>query len=225
MMNINRKYVTAAVGGFLGLVAHTSQAVDFNATATLQNTLAVTVIQDFDLGTVFATEVAPTAADGVAGFVITPDGVVEAPASNSTATRLTSLSAPVPAQGSVAISAVFTLTFPNTADIDDAEFVGGGTVDTDLGNQGIPLVHESGNPSVPDLFLMHFTVGDVSGGASAAVTTDPTDNSNFTVTPDFGATEYVFNVGATVTTAPGGGTATVYQAGIYSGTFTVTAAY
>ena len=91
------------------------------------------------------------------------------------------------------------------------------------------LVHESANPAVPNLYMVHFTVSDVSGGVVDGGDQGGTAAANdgvFDVVMDFGETEYVFNIGATITTEPYVGTdAQEYQDGIYSGTFEVTAAY
>lgn len=229
MMYTQKKHLAFAVAGAVSLAATIAHAEDFTASATLQNTLAVTNIQDFDLGSVFATVTGTLANEGVGALNISALGVVTDP-TDSTTINLTSLGAPTAAQGSVDMAAEFTLTLPATDAIDAADFAAdaSGTLAADMAANGIELVHETGNPSVPSLWLMHFTLADVSGGAVGTEAT-PFDGV-FTVTPDFGDTTYVFNIGATVTTEPGAldGTAAypaTYQEGVYSGTFAVTAAY
>lgn len=229
MMYTHKKQLVFAVAGAVSLGASMAQAVDFNASATLQNTLAVTNLQDFDLGSVFATVTGTAANEGVGALKISSLGVVTDP-DDSTTINLTSLAAPTAAQGSVDMAAQFTLTLPATNAIDETDFVAdaGGGIAAAIAANGIELVHDSANPSVPSLWLMHFTVGDVSGGTVGAETT--TYDGVFLVTPDFGETTYVFNIGATVTTEPGALDANVtypstYQEGTYSGTFAVTAAY
>ncbi len=229
MMNIRKKRLAIAVAGAVSLVASTAQAEDFTASATLQNTLAVTNLQNFDLGSVFATVTGTLANEGVGALVISPLGAVTDPTDSGTI-NLTSLAAPTAAQGSVDMAAQFTLTLPATDGIDVLDFPidVGASIAADILANGIELVHDSANPSVPSLWLMHFTVGDVSGGTRADESTE--FDGDFVVTPDFGETTYVFNIGATVTTEPGAldGTVTypsTYQEGTYSGTFAVTAAY
>ena len=58
MMFREKKRLAIAVAGVVSLGTSSAQAVDFGATTTMQNTLEVTVVNDFDLGTVFATETA-----------------------------------------------------------------------------------------------------------------------------------------------------------------------
>lgn len=223
MMTMNKTRLALAVAGAVSLVTFTAQAEIFNATATLQDTLAVTVVQEFDIGTVFATATAANLVDGVGAMVISPTGDVSAAASNGTV-NVTSLAAPTPAQGSVAMAADFTLTLPTTTTVDATEFDDGGAANVTgaaIVAEGAELIHESANPAVPSLYLVHYTVSAVSGGT---VGTDTANNGVFAVTQDFGETEFVFNIGATVTTEPSA-SVQVYQAGIYSGTFEVTAAY
>ena len=58
MMLMERKRLAMAVAGVLSLGTSSVQAVDFGASTTMQSTLAVTVVNDFDISTVFATETA-----------------------------------------------------------------------------------------------------------------------------------------------------------------------
>ncbi|MGQ7846780.1 hypothetical protein ACUNV4_20015 [Granulosicoccus sp. 3-233] len=225
MINTSKKRLALAVAGTLSLGASMAQAEDFTASATLQNTLAVTNLQDLDIGSVFATVTGAALANGVGALVIAPGGTIADQGSDSATVNLTSLTSPTAAQGSVDMTADFTLQLPDTSAIVAADFAADGTstlvnITNGTGN-ATELVHESANPAVPSLWLMHFTVGDVSGGVSTAGTLNEGD---FTIVPDFGQTTYVFNIGATLTTEPTTSEQT-YQEGVYSGTFEVTAAY
>lgn len=224
MINIRKQHLVIAVAGAVTAGTFTAHAADFSANATLQNTLTVVSVLDFDIGTVFATATGAALANGVGALVISPEGIVSDPADSATVS-LTSLTNPVAAQGSVAMTADFSLTLPDTSTIDAADFeidAGSSLVNITNGTgNAAELVHESANPAVPSLWLMHFTVSDVSGGTSAEGTANVGD---FTVTQDFGETEFVFNIGGTLTTEPTTSSET-YQEGIYSGTFAVTAAY
>ncbi len=219
MMNIREKRLAIAVAGAVSLVASTAQAEDFTASATLQNTLTVVNLQNLDVGTVFATETGANYVNGVGALTISPSGAVTYPTDG--VPSLTSLTTPVAAQGSVAMTADFFLTLPDTSGIVVGDFVtNAGDVITGPATE---LVHESLNPAVPSLYLMHFTVDAVSGG----MITEGTPNlGDFSIDQDFGETEFVFNIGGTLTTEPNdSGTAVAYQEGVYSGTFAVTAAY
>ncbi len=217
----NNKLAMTVVGA-VSLVATSADAVDFNATALVENTVTVTSVNDFDLGTLFATVTGTANTDGVGALVIAPDGSITDP-TDSGSVNLISLSAATAAQGSVDMAADFSLTLPDTTGIDAADFVAdaGGNIIANVAANAIELIHESANPTVPSLFLMHFTVGDVSGGTNAE---NATNDGDFTITQGFGESTYVFNIGATVTTEP---TTSVesYQTGTYSGTITVTASY
>lgn len=230
MMMKQKKNLTIAVSvaAALGLAATAAQAVDFTASATVENTLVVTVVNDFDLGTLFATAAGGTS-DGVGALTITPAGVTANAATVSATVKLINLGTPVPAQGSVTMSDDFTLTFDDTstvavADFDDSNAGALATAQTTVATE---LVIAGADPSVASLWLQHFKVGDVSGGTvgtetnAAAVTT--VNGGTFPINAGFGQTEYIFNIGGTVTTEAD--TGLDYQAGVYSGVFTVTASY
>lgn len=205
-----------------GLGAFTAHAAKFSASAVLENTLAITSVRSFDLGTVYASKTGATQSNGVGALVVAPDGGVTDPA-DSSSVQLVSLSAPIPAQGSVGMVANFELQFPSTSAVDAVNFADGGSAFGPLlMANGVELIHESANPAVPSLYLMHFTVGDVSGGTVGSQTI-PNDG-RFPVEASFGESTYVFNVGATVTTEPSDSEQS-YQRGVYSGTFTVTGSY
>jgi hypothetical protein len=230
-MNMKQKKhlaVAVSVATTIGLAATTVQAVDFAVTATVENTLAVTVVNDFDLGTLFATT-AGGVSDGVGALTITPAGVTSSAATQSATIKLISLGTPVPAQGSVAMADSFTLTFPDTSTIVEADFddSNSGALATAQSAVGTELIIAGSDPSVASLWMSHFVVGDVSGGTVGTETdaagSTLVNGGTFPIAQSFGATDYIFNIGATVATEADTGLA--YQPGLYSGTFTVTASY
>ncbi|WP_169727542.1 hypothetical protein [Granulosicoccus antarcticus] len=229
--------MAVAVAGTLSLMASTAQAAEFTASTTLQNTLAVTAISPLDIGTVFAASTGADIGDGVGVMNIAGDGTVDY-TNSSTTIKLMSLGTPVPAQGSVDSASDFKLILPDTNLFLATTFAdGSGTLeaafsDANLGNAGYEAVElrVSADDTIPALYLVHFKVGDVSGGAASE---DGTANDGiWDVDMDFGETTYVFNIGATVVTQPGIESATgaadgdlAYEEGTYSGTFEVTASY
>lgn len=236
-MKMRKQRLAVAVAGTFCLMASTAQAVEFTASTTLQNTLAVTAITPLDIGTVFAASTGAAVGDGVGVMNIAADGTVDY-ANSSEAVRLMSLGTPVPAQGSVDSASDFKLSVPDTSGFTVASFPDdtGTELEADfITNFGDPTLEGvelrvSADESIPALYLVHFKVGDVSGGAA---TENGTANDGvWDVDMDFGETTYVFNIGATVVTQPGidpgvaGETGTLaYEEGTYSGTFEVTASY
>lgn len=222
-MNIQKRYVALAVCGALGASSYVAYAETFNAGASLVNTLAITVDNDFDIGGVFATATGTQVTDGVAAIVIDADGTVT-PNANS-AVSLTSISAPTPAQGTVAVNSDFTLIPPNTSGITTAQFADQTAISIiDPVNNAVELAHDSGNTAVPSLYLMHFTVGALTGGTVQPAAGGTANDGVHSVTLDFAAAEFSFAIGGTVTTEPLTGAA-AYQEGTYSGSFEVTAEY
>ena len=186
----------------------------------MENTLAVTsVLPNLDLGTLFAATNGAAANNGVGALVIAPDGSVSDPADSATV-KLISLGTPAAAQGSVDMASNFTLTFPNTSTYLAADFLTGG-VDL-LAALAVTTRLQHSSFTGLSLYLTHFTLGDVSGGTSAE---GSTNNGIFTIIKGATDTTYVFNIGATVTTAPFDTAQDTYQPGNYTGTFTVTASY
>lgn len=234
MMLMRKTGLSIATAGVVTFGAASVYAVDFNATTTLQNTLAVTVVNDFDIGAVFATETAqnfvpgtsPVTSGGVGAVTIAADGTATNLTADSVDVTLTSLGTPTPAQGSVDVVGNFTIVLPDTSTIDPSDFPGAAGV-TNITTAGIPLVHESANPAVPNLYMMHFVVEAVSGGTVDAFVAPATPEEGiWSITQGFGETSFVFNIGATITTQPNdSGEGLVYQEGTYSGTFPVTASY
>lgn len=225
MMNTRKTRLAMAVAGAVTLTASTAQAETFTASGAVAMTLAVTSLVDLNVGTLFATVTGGTTANGVAALVIGADGTVTDP-TDSASVSLTSLGAPTVGQGSVDMITNFTLTFPDTDNIDVLDFEANAVGGADSGailnitSSGIELAHESGNSTVPSLWLMHFEVTADSGGTISAADND----GIYEVLPGFGDTTFVFNIGATVTTEPSASVQT-YQEGNYIGTYEVTAAY
>ncbi|MCK0163147.1 hypothetical protein [Marinobacter sp. S6332] len=206
-----------AIGG-LALGAGVASAETFNATALVENTLAITKVQDLDFGTMFAASANDQA---VAGLVLAPDGnvtsatalVVDGASAISDAPKLLSLGGSAAARGSVSVGQGFTLQLPDktsAALATGSAFVPG---------EGIALTVNS-DPSEAAFYLVDFTVGDVVGG-----TETDAGSGAWTVTKDFGATEVEFGIGASIYTDGAGTPRTSYQAATYSGTFDVTASY
>ena len=242
MMKMRKQRLAVAVAGTFCLMASTAQAAEFTASTTLQNTLAVTTISPLDIGTVFAASTGANAGEGLGVMNIAADGTVSYD-NSSTTVRLMSLGTPVPAQGSVDSASDFKLTLPDTSGFTTASFPDdtgteleadfitniGTTLSPGEGLEAVEL-RVSADESIPALYLLHFQVGDVSGGVATEGAT--ANAGEWTVDMDFGETTYVFNIGATVTTQPGIESATdaddgdlAYEEGTYSGTFQVTASY
>ncbi|MFK7889632.1 MAG: hypothetical protein AB8B63_02360 [Granulosicoccus sp.] len=232
MMFTSKKRLMVAIAGVFSLAGTTAQAADFNATTTVQTTLEVTVIQDFDIGALFASRTtvgAPGNFGGVDGLTIAPDGTVTTFADGQGDVTLQQLGTPTPAQGSVDSSAEFTLILPATEDIVAGETDGTTATATMYfdpntpGREAVELAHESGDPDVPSLYLIHFTADGVSDGT---VTDTVPNDGIIEIEPDFGVTTFTFNIGATIVTEPSENTAGVpYEDGIYAGVIEVLAEY
>lgn len=227
----NTKYLSrigaVALSGLM--MAGTANAVDFTASATVQNALTVTNVAEMNLGTLFAT----TAADDAYKYItLAPDGTMGI-ALGAASVTLLGLGGQSAAQASVTVgnTTPFTVTLP-TAEIADGattslEDTGAiGTVITAIGAVTDVIEVRLTDPAVARFQLVNFTVGSVTGGTpTAAECADITDDAvTCSLTPDFGATEVGFSIGATIVTDVSG-TRTSYEAGDYTGTFTVTASY
>ena len=234
MMNIRKQRLAIAVAGTFSLLGSMAQAAEFSATTDLQNTLAVTVISPLDIGSIFAAKTGVNAAAGLGAMTIAADGTVDNTLSSATV-KVLSLGTPVPAQGSVDSTADFTLQLPDTSGYDESEWSDGTGTNlvaefiTTIGTTGLEAteLRVSADESIPALYLVHFTVADA-GDTSDSVTERTgagTYDGIWDVDMGFGETTFVFNIGATVVTQPGQGTALNYEEGTYSGTFEVTAAY
>lgn len=206
------------VAGGLALGAGLASAASFNATATIENTLAMTVVQDMDFGTLFAASANDQA---VAGLILSPNGtvspatslVVDGASATTDAPKFLSLGGAAAARGSVLAGQGFTVTVPDKSSAllaTGSAFVSG---------EGIPLTVNA-DPDQAAFYLTDFTVGDLVGGSAA-----DEGSGAWKVTKDFGATSVEFGIGASIYTDGAGGLRTAYQAAVYSGTFEVTASY
>ena len=227
MIKTRINYLTVAVASVIGLGSTIAQAEDFDATAELQNTLAITVVNDLDLGTLFATTTGAALSEGVGALVISAaDGLATAPTTNGEVT-LTSLSGSAAASGTIDVLQDLTLILPDTNTITEAQFDGTGLASDTMSVGGaIELTNDAAAAGNPSLWLMHFTVASATTGTTTTTETgDPANGGRYSVDVT-AAGEYSFTVGATVTTAPYDGTAQQsYEAGTYGGTFSVIAEY
>jgi hypothetical protein len=239
-----RKIGGLGLAGVLAVGCSTAMAVDFDVTAEVQNALEVTVVDQMNLGTIFAT----SASTGAVGILrLSPAGGVTAVTDGTAGPAILSLGGQTPARASVAVGTdtQFTVNLPpsilttNLASTDVAEttFVNGG-LEGLAGAVELRLGGEAGNPSVARLYLGNFSVGDVTSGSitgdtSGAATncTDATrlgaaagDTVQCLITPTFDATAVEFAIGADIITDTTSGRGT-YQEGTYTGTFEVTATY
>jgi len=218
-MNKNMKNFSKMGGlglaGVLAFGASSAMAEDFTASADVQSTLTITIVNDLNFGTLFAA----TASSGeVDSLTLAPAGTFTTGPETSTVVNLLSLGGAVqPAQGSVATSNVFTLDLP-----DDITSTTAGSINNDAGVTEMTI--DGGDPDVAKFLVGNFTVGELVGGSDTGAGVAP----DVEIDPDFGATEVSFNIGADVFTDDGagdGGIREAYEDGTYSGTFTVTASF
>jgi hypothetical protein len=230
LMNKNMK-TFSKIGG-LGLVgalafgATQAQAETFNVTTDVQNTLAITVVQEMNLGTLFA---ATANSSAVSTLILNPDtgayGTLEEKLLGGSAgdgPSLVSLGGQQPAIGSVATSEDFKATLPAgliadldvLTDFDDQNqaVLDGDIIEVRIGGAG-------GDPSVARFYLTDFIVGGETADSNL------TQNANVaSFAPGFGVSTVEFAIGATVIT-DGSGDRDSYEAGTYTGTFDVEAAF
>ena len=210
-----RKIGGLGLAGALAFGASSAMAEDFNATADVQSTLAITVNQDLNFGTLYAV----TASSGdVDSLTLQPGGTFVAGPESGTNVTLVSLGGTItPAQGTVSTSNIFTLDLP-----DDLAATTPGSIFND-GNV-VEMTIAGGDPDVAKFLIGNFVVGSIVNGVDTGGATAP----DVEIDPDFGATDVTFNIGADIFTDDGAGTGgarVAYEDGTYSGTFTVTAAF
>jgi hypothetical protein len=219
LMNKNMKTFSKIGGlglaGVLAFGASSAMAEEFTASADVQSTLTITIVNDLNFGTLFAA----TASSGeVDSLTLAPAGTFTTGPETSTVVNLLSLGGAVqPAQGSVATSNVFTLDLP-----DDIADVTAGSINNDAGVTEMTI--DGGDPDVAKFLVGNFRVDELVGGTDTAGGAAP----DVEIDPDFGSTEVSFNIGADVFTDDGagvGGIREAYEDGTYSGTFTVTASF
>ena len=215
----NSRLALALGGVGVMLLSMAVHAETFGATVTVQNTLAVTNLQDMDLGTIFATRTAD-AAQGVAVLELSATGALTTPAVNPNVS-IFDLSTAQAARAGITATIPFNVTLPqaeaNLATITDD------TAGAAIRADGIQLIHESASPTVAKLYLVNFRLGNVSAGATFV---QQPDEWVYRITPGIDP-NIAFGIGATLTTEPipAAGNIKLYQSGVYSGTFDVTASY
>ncbi len=209
-----------------------ASAVDFTASATVQNALTITNTADMNLGTVFATK---AMAGKYSYMTLAADGTMGSSAGSASVTLL-GLGGQSAATGTVAVGTTtpFTLTLP-AAELTTAGNVEG-TGEVAAAITALKALTDQvevriTDPATARFQLVNFTVGAVTSGTAAtdcAAAITGTATPVCTLTPDFGATSVGFGIGATIVTdvnSSGAGDRDAYQAAAYSGTFTVTASY
>ena len=244
-----RKFGGAGLAGALVFGASAAMSADFDVTAQVANALEVTVVNDMDLGNIFAVD-APATNVGITR--LTPAGAyTPVTVAGSGIPVLLGLGGATAARGSVAVpnDSPFTVLLPPAISADNLTPTGTAGPELpallDAGLQAsidageaieLRIGGAAGNPSVARLYLVNFSLGSVVGGTVTADTggaaTNCTSSTRLTagdpvecvLTPSFDATAVTFGIGADVVT-DGSAARTAYQTGIYSGTFTVTATY
>lgn len=213
----------AAVGGLV-LGAGVASAAQFDVTAEVQNTLAVTQVTPMNLGTLFVNE---TNDSGIGSLILEPDGGFDT-TNAQTDQVIKSLGGQTAARASVATSQDFTVNVP-TAKVDTSGAYTPNDVTGAAGIVELRLGGSTGDPNVARLYLANFTVGDITGGSETggpAAAGDPVD-----IAADFGVAEVSFGIGAEIFTDDSadngtpGAPRSQYQAGTYEGTFDVTAEF
>ncbi|MHA7853619.1 hypothetical protein [Marinobacter shengliensis] len=208
----------AVIGGFALGMGNVS-AEQFDVTAEVQNTLAITVVQPMSWGTLFAADAVGTAVSGLTmaanGDITTATAQAVGTGDANDAPSFLSLGGATSARGSVAAgNNEFTITVPS---FDTLTLVASSAAFTTT--NAVELRIAGGDPNVARFYMVDFVVGDEVG----ATVVDNAD-STYTFTPSFGVTDVEFGIGATIYT-DGSGTRTQYQTGTYEGEFTVTASY
>ena len=228
LMNKNMKTFSKIGGlglaGVLAFGAGQATAETFSVTTDVQNTLAITIVQDLNLGTLFAASANSSAINSLA---LAADGTfgTSTPFATGGATgdapSLISLGGQTAARGSVATGSDFTVTLPAgtqtadlaaTADFASAAATAAGVSEVRIGGSG-------GDPTVARFYLADFVVGDATADANPTQTTN-----TVRFEPGFSVTTVEFGIGATVYT-DGSGVRDAYEAGTYTGSFDVTAAF
>lgn len=249
MKKFNSIYTAVKGAGLVGLLAAGSSAAmaaDFDATATVQNALEVTVVNGMNLGTIFATR---AVSSSVGVLRLSPDGTITNPISTATtgAPSIIALGGQDPARASITVGSrePLTITLPVAASDDELssdDRTGADQGDTAPGAIAnmveLRLGGAGGDPSVARLYLANFSVGAVTGGSitddtsnsdaetcsDATRIVDEGDEITCEITPSFGSTLVEFAIGADIVTDISA-TRTTYEEGTYEGTFEVTATY
>jgi hypothetical protein len=238
MKKFNSIYTAVKGAGLVGLLAAGSSAAmaeTFDATATVQNTLAVTKVNDLNLGTIFAS-VASASASFVTLAADNTYGTVQRQTTNGTP-NIVMLGGQQVAQASIDVTttAAITVQMPkalstgaltignlNASAVETGglaqRITDGKVVELRIGGTG-------GDPTVARFYLTNFQLGEETGATKTSCNTlNAGSNVTCILSPTFGSNSVGFNVGATLLT-DWSGTRTAYQAGTYSGSFAITASY
>lgn len=216
----------AAAVAILGVAGSVSAQTTFDVTATVQNALTVTNVQDLNLGTIFAT----AASDSAYKYVeLAPSGTYgTVQGTGATTLTLLTLGGQQAARGSVAVGGTtpVKVTLP-AAVFTSLEATGtvAGAVAQVLVEQGTaanPVEVRLGDPLAARFYLGNFRAGAASGGSTSG---NCSSSNVCTITPAFGQTSISFGIGATLVTDVAGGTRVTYEDATYTGSFEVTAAY
>lgn len=218
-----RKVGGLGLAGIMAMGAGQAAAVDFNASADVQNTLAVTEVQPMSFGILFAAEANASAISSInlsANGDIAVGTPLQVAASDTTdAPSFLTLGTGQAARGLVSTGNPFTLTLPS---VQQSELVETNTFQDDVA----PPLTVNTDPDEAAFYLTDFVLGDFVGGDLADdQSTVDASAGEFRIEPGFNATEVEFGIGATINTDGSGSPRTSYQAATYSGTFTVEASF
>lgn len=215
----------AAAVAILGVAGGVSAQTTFDVTATVQNALTVTKVQDLNLGTLFATAASDSAYKYVELAPAGTYGTVQG--SGATTLTLLTLGGQQAARGSVAVGGTtpVKITLP-TATFASLEATGtvAGSIPQLLAEQASANAVEVrlGDPLAARFYLGNFRAGAASGGSTSG---NCSSSNVCTITPAFGQTSISFGIGATLVTDVAGATRVTYEDATYTGSFEVTAAY
>lgn len=221
-----RKIGGLGLAGLLAVGAGQATAETFTVNTDVQNTLAITVVENMNLGTLFAAKANSSA---VSTLTLNPNTGAYSTLGETTiggapgdGPSLVSLGGQQPAVGSVATGEDFDVTLPAgvigdlaaSSDFDDqnADVLSGDIIEVTIGGA-------TGDPDVARFYLTDFKVG---GETTDSNLTQTGNVASFA--PGFGVTLVEFAIGATVIT-DGSGTRDTYEQGTYEGEFEVTASF
>lgn len=221
-----RKIGGLGLAGLLAVGAGQATAETFTVNTDVQNTLAITVVENMNLGTLFAASANSSAVSTLVLNPVTgtygPLGETVIVGASGDGPSLVSLGGQQPAVGSVATEEDFSVTLPAGVISDlaapgnfsetDSLVVSGDIIEVKIGGAG-------GDPSVARFYLTDFTVG---GETADSNLTQAANVASFA--PGFGVSVVEFAIGATVIT-DGSGIRDSYEVGVYEGAFEVTASF
>ncbi len=215
-------------------------AETFNATATVETSIAITKVDDMDFGTLFATTALGTAvagAEACASLALAPDGtfgsIVECEDTTAGDYPMIGLGGQTPASATIAVGSTANITLA-VPDADVGVIGADGAAVAILGLAGgADVMLSAVDPSVAKFHLVNFTIGNLvdatdpnSAAATACDDITSAGGNTCVLTPGFGVASIGFSIGATIVTDVDSGAAfTAYQPTTYTGSFDVTASY